>query len=421
MTEGSAAAKASRHRVAQGDTLSKLARKSGCTVAKIQKTNGLKTTVIYAGQTIELPDCSAKSSSKKPDRAARQSGSSSRDREPVAPSRDRGTKKTLAIEHVVADGDTLGSIARAYNASLSDIRTWNKLKRDSVKLGQTLIVARTEQSARKPPPPPVEVIEDEMSAEEALEAAGRAVDAMGEPGDVLARPERVKDPYGDVTLAVRTDETDEAELAPSLDGRWTSGQSVGKPWDGSLSSPAKLVEGDGYYIRRPYRAYGTDHVVAQIEDVLQRMHARFSDRHDLAVGDLSAEEGGKISEHHSHQTGRDLDIGFYFKTKPKGYPSGFVAAEKSTLDFKATWALLKAFLDTSRQPGGVQMIFLDYSVQKMIYEWAKDHEVPEDYLEWAFQYPRGKKASGGMVRHEPHHDDHLHIRFRCAPDDDSCE
>jgi LysM repeat protein len=424
-------ADASRHRVVQGDTLSKLARKSGCTVAGLQKANRLKSTMIFTGQTLELPDCSAKSSSKKkpkPARAARPSSSSSRDHEPIAPSRgDRGTsgtKKMLTIEHVVADGDTLGSIAAVYNAKLSDIRTWNKLKRDTLELGKTLIVARREETPRKDPPPP-----PEMTAEEALAAAGRAAAAMGEDGGdgagatgELPRPAKVKDPYGDVTLDVRTDETDEDDLAPSVArGTWTKGQSVGKPWEGSLTSPAKLTEGDGYYIRRPYRAYGADHVVAQIKDVLDRMHERFPDRHDLAVGDISAEDGGSISEHHSHQTGRDLDIGFYFKKKPKGYPSGFVVGEKDTLDFKATWGLLKAFLDTSRQRGGVQMIFLDYDVQKMIYEWAQDHEVPDEYLDWAFQYPRGKKASGGVVRHEPNHDDHFHVRFRCPPSDDVCE
>ena len=36
----------------------------------------------------------------------------------------------------------------------------------------------------------------------------------------------------------------------------------------------------------------------------------------------------------------------------------------------------------------------------------------EDDLGFLFQYPRGKDALVGLVRHWPHHADHMHVRFR---------
>ncbi|NJL71575.1 MAG: hypothetical protein HC888_08140, partial [Candidatus Competibacteraceae bacterium] len=38
-----------------------------------------------------------------------------------------------------------------------------------------------------------------------------------------------------------------------------------------------------------------------------------------------------------------------------------------------------------------------------------------------FQYPDGEFAKHGLVRHEPKHADHLHVRFACVPDDAHCQ
>src|SRR5256885_6478793 len=37
-----------------------------------------------------------------------------------------------------------------------------------------------------------------------------------------------------------------------------------------------------------------------------------------------SEHGGAVTEHRSHQTGRDADIGLYYKQKPDSYPKDFV-------------------------------------------------------------------------------------------------
>ncbi|MDQ3299780.1 MAG: hypothetical protein M3619_24640, partial [Myxococcota bacterium] len=77
-----------------------------------------------------------------------------------------------------------------------------------------------------------------------------------------------------------------------------------------------------------------------------------------------------------------------------------------------TWALLTAFARTSDLDDGVQMIFLDHAVQARLYKWARNRGTPDDQLADILQYPRGKDTQVGLVRHWPHHGDHLHVRFK---------
>jgi murein endopeptidase len=198
------------------------------------------------------------------------------------------------------------------------------------------------------------------------------------------------------------------------------GQSVGAPWSGKLRDPAELPDGDGYVIRRPWRRFGTRTTVEFVERVVSDVRDQFPDEHVLAIGDISAEHGGQITEHHSHQSGRDVDIGLFYKTKPAAYPRSFVPATAENLDCAATYALVAGFVATAHEPGGAQVIFLDYDVQRMLYEWAKEHDVDEKTLDRTFQYPHGRGSSNGIVHHEPNHDNHIHVRFKCPRGDTAC-
>src|SRR2546423_1212380 len=106
-------------------------------------------------------------------------------------------------------------------------------------------------------------------------------------------------------------------------------------------------------------------------------------------------------------------MGLSYKKKPADYPEDFVAADEDNLDCEKTLALIEAFAKTHDKPGGVQMIFLDFHVQGILYKWAKAHGADEDHLDWLFQFPHGRGNSDGIVRHDPNHHDHLHVRFHC--------
>jgi hypothetical protein len=76
--------------------------------------------------------------------------------------------------------------------------------------------------------------------------------------------------------------------------------------------------------------------------------------------------------------------------------------------------LVAALARTSSEPTGVQMIFLDYDVQAKLSDYAKAHGATEDQLARTFQYPHGRDEQAGLVRHWPHHTDHMHVRFKPA-------
>ena len=198
------------------------------------------------------------------------------------------------------------------------------------------------------------------------------------------------------------------------------GQSIGAPWDGELRDATRLPENDGIFIRRPLRAFGTRATVERIEQAIAEWREQFPDAHVLAIGDLSAQHGGAITEHHSHQSGRDADIGLVYTTKPLAYPRSFVVATDDNLDRAATYALVSAFAATARDDGGVQVMFLDFEVQRMLYAWALDHGVSRAQLAKLFQFPHGRGAALGLVRHEPNHDNHVHVRFKCPSGDVAC-
>lgn len=198
------------------------------------------------------------------------------------------------------------------------------------------------------------------------------------------------------------------------------GQSIGAPWAGELRNATRLKSGEGYFLRRPYRAYGTRTMVSHLRRAIKDTLESHPKAHVLAVGDLSAEGGGWISDHNSHRSGRDVDLGLFFKKKPAGYPDSFVVATDKNLDRAATWALIRNLVVTEDDDGGMQVIFLDFNVQGILYRWAKENGVSEKRLDRIFQYPHGRGASAGLVRHEPNHADHLHVRFKCPTADRNC-
>lgn len=200
----------------------------------------------------------------------------------------------------------------------------------------------------------------------------------------------------------------------------------GATWIGTVSTSVTSSEkvtrvetvplpGDeGYQIRRPHRAYGEAHVIEHLRSSIAVVRALYPDVHTLAIGDISAQHGGKLDNHKSHQTGLDVDVGFYFSVVPQGYPAQFVAAN-ANLDLAATWALVTAFARTAQVDDGVEIMFLDYAVQKRLYDWARKRGTPDDDLDALLQYPRGKDSMAGLVRHWPNHADHLHVRFKPQP------
>jgi membrane-bound lytic murein transglycosylase D len=55
--------------------------------------------------------------------------------------------ETKIVEYKVKKGDNLGSIAHKHNVSVAEIKEWNELEDNNVRLGATIIVSKTEIAA----------------------------------------------------------------------------------------------------------------------------------------------------------------------------------------------------------------------------------------------------------------------------------
>ncbi|KIG15277.1 Membrane-bound lytic murein transglycosylase D precursor [Enhygromyxa salina] len=199
-----------------------------------------------------------------------------------------------------------------------------------------------------------------------------------------------------------------------------SGQSHGKVDDGRLEAPTQLPHSAAYYRRRLPRTYASEHLVKHTVRVVEAVRKHRPGVHRLAIGDLSAEQGGPLTGHRTHQSGRDIDLGFYFVDAPASYPSEFVPATRDNLDADATWELLEGFVRLADQPGGVALVYLDYEIQRLLYAAARRDGWTVEQLAEVFEYPDGRGADGRVVRHLWNHHDHLHVRFACPPADANC-
>ena len=366
-----ASSAATSHTIASGDSLWSISSRYGCKVEKLMKANRLRKNVIRTGKTLVLPSsCKKLPAVRKDDVSvddAPKAVTAPPSKKMVSPTAPKaapaGKVKSALVRYKVSRGDTLIGLSRRYGTSVTAIQSQNGIGGHLIRIGQVISIPAHSQSAK----------------------------FGGELKQVDLRP-------------VRT----------------MIGQSLGRASGGTLAKPSLLVKDPSYFIRRPHRAFGTLHMVENIRQVARLVKARHPKIHKLSVGDLSAKSGGKISRHVSHQSGRDVDLGFYFTRKPKGYPQTFIKATAANLDFAPTWSMLKAFADTADDKGGVYMMFLDYDVQRMLYDWARERGVARSVLKWMFQYPRGRHIREGLIRHEPGHAGHVHVRFKCAPKDKSC-
>lgn len=261
------------------------------------------------------------------------------------------------IEHVVALGESWGSIARRHGVDSSDLRAWN--------VGET----------------------------------GRSL----EPGEQLVI---WVDPI--VLDSIVHDQPNSARAALVRPGA----HGVGTPQAGILVAGVQLPPGDGYELRYSNSAWGTTFAVREAIAALDRFAARSDYPRPISVGTMSRQRGGAIGGHNSHQTGRDLDIRLPLRVE---LPPGLDPIPRR-IDWSTTWTLVLAFADAD----SVEVIFLDYDSQRRLHRAARALGVEDEVLTATLQYPRGSKANLGRVRHAPGHEGHIHVRFACGPAEPEC-
>jgi murein endopeptidase len=201
--------------------------------------------------------------------------------------------------------------------------------------------------------------------------------------------------------------------------------SIGAPAHGSLVGGVALREGPALRILSPrLRArcvrFGVQRLIDALTSAAERVVSRHPGSPSLGVGDVSRARGGPIlAFSHSHQAGRDVDIGFY-ETDVSGtpvptedlirfLPSGR-ARDGSELQFDVArnWSLVEALLmDRSIE---VRWLFISEGLKNLLLKHARRIEADPALVDRAAQ-----------ILHQPSdappHDDHLHMRIACTAEE----
>lgn len=194
-------------------------------------------------------------------------------------------------------------------------------------------------------------------------------------------------------------------------------ESVGFPSGGSLAGGVPMVEGKGRRILAiGWKTWGTDATIAILDRVLDRWAAA-GHAQPILVGNISNRTGGKLEPHSTHQSGRDVDLGYPQKLA-KGAELNWQEMTAQNLDAAETWALLRILADT----GAVEEIYIDRSIQKLLHEYAVANDVvPERSLSKWMEYPRPTGQADAWIKHVAGHTDHLHVRFACPKSQPRCK
>ncbi len=207
------------------------------------------------------------------------------------------------------------------------------------------------------------------------------------------------------------------ECAPPM----SESESIGSPNNGMLRNGERVRPHAGYVVADTGRDayFGTEETVRWLAEAFDSVRAMYPMSQVVQVRDLSVEGGGEPSgpwPHASHESGRDVDVTYHLDACDPAVGCPISDVDLADFDEAATWALFSYWLERDL----ARFIFVDHGLQAVIYDEAVRRGVSATDLDRWFQYPRSSGTSAGVIRHEPNHRNHHHVRFRCPDDDAEC-
>jgi murein endopeptidase len=179
--------------------------------------------------------------------------------------------------------------------------------------------------------------------------------------------------------------------------------SLGQPDAGQLWNAVKMPEGERWHLVDPPRAWATPETIGYLTAAIDKVHEQFPKTQKIYIGDLSREGGGRFGQHISHRTGRDVDLGFYYK---KRFTRWYTAGTEENLDLPRTWALLKALVTET----DVELILLDRDLQWLLRSHARQIGEDRAWIRSLF-VKRPPPVESPLVQNQKGHKTHFHVRF----------
>lgn len=204
--------------------------------------------------------------------------------------------------------------------------------------------------------------------------------------------------------------------------------SIGGPSSGQVRGAVALPDrGPGFYHNpaRPYEArFGTVELVQSIVRAAANVDKALPGS-VLVVNDLGLQEGGPIRQHGSHQAGRDADI-LFFSLDEQGKPLPSVGVpidpqgkgtdfkdladpsddQQVSIDVPRTWRFAQELIAVTGD--SLQRIFIVEHVRSMLLAEAARVRAPKEIVQ---------RFADMTCQPEYPHDDHMHIRLFCTPED----
>lgn len=218
-----------------------------------------------------------------------------------------------------------------------------------------------------------------------------------EPADPVVKPVRPATPNSPL-LALSAAEL---ETRYKKDPISVGPLALGTPNAGALVNGVPMPKSEKWIVQDPSCAWGTQETVDNIARSIEKVFAEHPNTPALAIGHISAKRGGHLSPHKSHQSGRDVDLGYYH-SPPK---SVFVKGTEQNLDLERTYALIKTIVTETE----TDLVLVDTSIQRMLAKYALAHGEDEAFVDHLFQVR--DKHPRPLVRHARGHANHLHVRF----------
>jgi penicillin-insensitive murein endopeptidase len=194
---------------------------------------------------------------------------------------------------------------------------------------------------------------------------------------------------------------------------------IGHPNEGYQLRAKRLSSTRELYVRKSSRdrAYGYPSLVLMLHRSARDV-AKAVAGSTMLVGDLSTREGGPLSGHHSHQSGRDADVGFYvlnLRDRPVqskelvAFDGDGNAKDGGGLRFDdyRNWLLVESWVKDRR--AGLSHVFVSDPLRARLLRFAREHPRFAPYAD------RAAALLEQPENGEPH-DDHFHVRISCPED-----
>jgi penicillin-insensitive murein endopeptidase len=201
--------------------------------------------------------------------------------------------------------------------------------------------------------------------------------------------------------------------------------SIGLPFAGRLHRPVVMpVSGKGFLLlarsQERKHVYALPELVQLIQDSAAQV-VRLYPKSTLTVGDLSPRAGGYAPGHRSHQSGRDVDLGFYIVDKRSRYQmvtTDFPHFNESAggtgkyahllFDLERNWELVEAMV--THKTVRVQKIFISAQLRELLLQYADAVARPADVL----------RRARAALSADAAHGDHYHVRIACPDGQPHC-